>query len=96
MFIFILTLNVTKFSNQLIRILMMTAITTKMTMMMLMTTMIIIIIQCFCAANCMELSISKTQVISFSRETVLFIYEHKLHQFCISRTDSSKTSISVF
>ncbi|PNF20040.1 hypothetical protein B7P43_G05817 [Cryptotermes secundus] len=47
-------------------------------------------IQGWCIANCMKLNISKTKVISFTRKTNLLIYDYKLFQTSIARTDSVK------
>jgi hypothetical protein len=43
-------------------------------------------IQGWCIANCMELNISKTKFISFSRKTNVLIYDYKLCQSSITRT----------
>ncbi|PNF18215.1 hypothetical protein B7P43_G17756 [Cryptotermes secundus] len=47
-------------------------------------------IQGWCIANCMQLNISKTKVISFSRKTNIPIYDYKLCQSSIAQTDSVK------
>jgi hypothetical protein len=46
--------------------------------------------QGWCIANGMKLNISKTKVISFSRKTNVLIYDYKLCQSSITRTDSIK------
>jgi hypothetical protein len=45
-------------------------------------------IQGWCTVNYMKLNISKTKVMSFSRKTNILIYEYKLCQSSITRTDS--------
>jgi hypothetical protein len=47
-------------------------------------------VQGWCTANFMKFNISKTRVISFSRKTNTLIYENKLCQSLITRTDSIK------
>jgi hypothetical protein len=45
-------------------------------------------IQGWCTANCINLSISKTEVTSFSRKTNILIYVYKLSQASITHTNS--------
>jgi hypothetical protein len=47
-------------------------------------------VQGWCIANFMELNISKTNVIYFSRKTNTLIYDYKLRQSSITRADSIK------
>jgi hypothetical protein len=47
-------------------------------------------VQGSCIPNCMKLSISKTKVTSFSRKTTVLIYDYKLCQSSIVRTESIK------
>jgi hypothetical protein len=47
-------------------------------------------VQGWCTANFMKLNISKTRVISFSRKANTLIYDYKLCQSSITRTDSIK------
>jgi hypothetical protein len=50
-------------------------------------------IQCWCTANCMKFSISKTKAISpspFFRKTSVLFYDYKLWQASITRSDSIK------
>jgi hypothetical protein len=47
-------------------------------------------IQGWCIANCIKLNISKTKIITFSRKTNTLIYDYKLCQSSLIRTDSIK------
>jgi hypothetical protein len=47
-------------------------------------------VQSWCIANCMKLNISKTKVISFSWKTNPLVYDYKLCQSSITRTDCIK------
>jgi hypothetical protein len=47
-------------------------------------------IQNWCTAICMKLSISKTKILSFSRNTNTLIYDYRLWQSFVMRTDSIK------
>jgi MFS-type transporter involved in bile tolerance (Atg22 family) len=47
-------------------------------------------IQGWCTANCPKLNMSKTKIITSSRETNMLIYDYKLCQSSLARTDSIK------